>query len=174
MSSPRHAGAVRASHWLTVALLVAAFALIWWREGLEDSAERRTVLAWHLTAGILVAFLTLTRILRRRFGAPLPQQPDLTEAERKASTLVHLGLYGLLVATPVVGYLAATTRGHAPGMFDHVPLPTLMARNRDLAEVLQGWHEWLAIAILVVVGLHVAGALFHHFIRKDGVLRSML
>lgn len=174
MTAVRHAPALRTLHWVTFTLLVVAFALIWWREGLDDSDARRSALAWHLTAGLCVLILTMARLLFRTVGTTLPQQPGLTDKERKASSVVHLSLYGLLLGTPVIGYLAVTTRGRAPGMFDALSLPALLERNRDLAEVLQDWHEWLAFGLLALAGLHLLGALYHHFVKKDGVLRSML
>lgn len=174
MTAVRHSPALRVLHWATLTLLLVAFGLIWWREGLDDSDLRRSVLAWHLTAGLFVLGLTLLRLTFRSTGPALPQHAGLSSTERKASSAVHFFLYGLLIGIPVMGYLAVTTRGRAPGMFDALQLPTMTERNRDLAEVLQGWHEWLAFALLALVALHLLGALFHHWVRKDGVLRSML
>lgn len=174
MTAVRHAPLLRALHWVTFTLLVVAFSLIWWREGLEDGDARRSVLAWHLTAGLLVLTLTLGRLLFRTASNGLPQQPGLSDVERKTASAVHLSLYGLLIGIPVIGYLVVTMRGRAPGLFNSLPLPALTERNRDLAEVLQGWHEWLAFGLLALAGLHLLGALYHHWVRKDGVLRSML
>lgn len=174
-SAARHPAIVRAFHWTTVALVLACFALAWIRAALEDTDLRFDVLAWHLTCGIAVFVLTATRAGWRARAAPSSPHADaLHDVERLGSRMAHATLYVLLLAIPITGYLTVTTRGHAPGLFNALPLPALLERNRDLAERIQGWHELLTTALLVLVSVHVLAALYHHWIRRDAVLRSMV
>lgn len=174
MTAARHSRVVRGLHWATVLALVAGFALIWWRDGLDDGDQRRLLLAWHATLGLAVLMLALGRLARRLAAGRDVPHAALSGWERRLSGGVHLLLYGLLVSLPLLGWLALSSRGRMPQLFGLVALPRLIERDRDLADLLQAWHERVAIALLCLVGLHVAAALFHHLVRRDGVLRSML
>ena len=55
-----------------------------------------------------------------------------------------------------------------------VPLPDFVPVNADLAELIKPWHEISAYALAALVVLHVAAALKHHFIDRDGLLARML
>jgi thiosulfate reductase cytochrome b subunit len=92
---------------------------------------------------------------------------------RIAAALGHYALYATTLALPVLGWLTANAYGQTLRLFSLLPLPTLMARDRELGYGLQDWHVDAAWVLLALVLGHVAAALWHHYIRRDNVLRSM-
>ncbi|WP_374318730.1 cytochrome b [Aquabacterium sp.] len=162
---------VRALHWLTVMVILATFALILGREFLDDDDLQAPLLQWHRYAGMAAWLITLARIpLRSMADAP---DHELGAMARKVSSAVHGLLYLMLLAMPVIGYLLVCAR---TGKVDFLgmPLPVLIARNRDLAETIETIHGVIGWTMLGLIGAHAAAALWHHFFVKDNVLKSML
>jgi len=170
-SGERYDGRLVAAHWLTVALVIAVIAIGFGHDLIEARATRRLVMDIHRLLGLsIVAVVVFRAVLRLMTPAP---SHGLPRWQGVASGLAHAGLYVLLVALPVVGLAqTAAARAH-PTLFGVIPLPALVEKNRDLAEALGEWHERGAWALIVLVGLHAAAALWHHYGRKDGVLAAM-
>jgi cytochrome b561 len=78
-----------------------------------------------------------------------------------------------MLALPLLGWAQSSARARHFKLFD-VQLPALIAQDPDRADILGEWHEWMAWAFLAIIGLHITASLYHHFIRRDGVLASML
>jgi cytochrome b561 len=90
-----------------------------------------------------------------------------------AGQLMHVALYVLLIAVPISAIVGAWLEGHplTVGANDVGPwLAPAHALGATITEV----HTWAGNAILWLVGLHAAAALFHHFALRDSVLTSML
>ncbi|UUX48535.1 cytochrome b/b6 domain-containing protein [Nisaea acidiphila] len=180
MQQDRYSLPQRWLHWIIAALVLPAlaagalfFALGF--GGLKDTFGMETTNAlykYHKTAGVLVLALMLLRlVLRIRLGAP-PKLESLTPQERILSTGVQHLLYLALFAVPTLGW-AATAAGGYPVEFFSWKLPGLIAKNPPLAEVLFALHGLAALAVLGLLALHIAGALRHWLIKKDGVMRRM-
>ena len=174
MMVDRHHGFARFLHWATFLVLAAGYALIWWRDGLDDPDTRRMVLNWHATAGLTVVVLGAARLIARAFGDGWIVVHELRPAERLAANLSHAALYMAIISIPLLGWLIVSARGRPVMVFGWVVLPALRGRDRDLADILQQWHYYAAMALLAVIAIHVIAALYHHYVRKDGVLRAML
>jgi len=168
----KHHRVVMALHWLTGALVLLAFAVILYRTGLEDGDQRKFWLDLHRSVGLLVLALVGIRAFSRlRFGR---------ESVVKTTPLLHwmsmgaqLVMYLAMVALPLLGWAQSSARAHHFKLFD-VQLPALIPHNPEQADVLGEWHEWMAWTFLAIIGLHVTASLYHHFVRRDGVLMSML
>lgn len=159
-------------HWTTFILVLAIFGIGWGHE-LADSREvQRTLMDTHRVLGLIVALLTLTRIvLRIRAIQPDDDTPPLLRMAAKAS---HGLLYLLLLALPAVGFvMTGAARAH-PTLYGVIPVPSFTGHNRDLADQLGEWHERGAWVLLAVIGLHASAALWHHHVRKDDVLARMI
>ena len=89
-------------------------------------------------------------------------------------SLTHVGLYVLLFAQPISGWLMTSAQGLQVSWFGFFQLPDLVHRNSELFETLKSTHDNLALALYLIVFLHAAAALKHHFVSKDDVLRRML
>lgn len=170
----RRPAAIIALHWATALVGVAVIALILAHEQAEGKALRAWLLDGHRAFGALVIALTLARIAFRVRHHPLAESAAAAFAHRALIGLVHLSLYGLLLAVPTLGWALTSARGQAVSLFGVGTLPALIARDLDLGDTLADVHEWAAWSLLAVVGLHVAAALWHHFVRRDAVLLAML
>ena len=170
----RHHVFARFLHWATFLVLAAGYLLIWWRDGLDDPDTRRVVLNWHATVGLTVVVLAAARLIARVLGDGWIVVHDLKPMERRAANLSHALLYAAIVGIPLLGWLVVSAKGRAVSVFGWFDLPLLIGKDRDLSDVLQQGHYYAAMALLAVVAVHVIAALYHHFIRKDGVLRAML
>jgi len=68
----------------------------------------------------------------------------------------------------------SSAKGFQVVYFGVLPLPDLVAKNAELGDLLEEVHEALNWGLFALVGLHVAGALKHQIIDRDGTLRRML
>jgi superoxide oxidase len=137
----------------------------------KGTAQRDTAFAVHGTLGVLVFAFMLARLAWRIVdGVPVPVGPAW---QRRAATLLHGVLYLLIVALPITGYLTYSAQGH-PTAFFAWELPPAVAPDRALAKTFENIHSLLGDALMVVVALHAAAALWHHFFMRDDTLRRML
>ena len=103
---------------------------------------------------------------------PLPEQ--IPAMQRLAAAGTHGALYALLLAQPVIGWIATSAYPAPIPVFGLFELPPLWGANRPLSDKLFSLHAAFGIAIAIVVALHVAAACHHHFVRKDRVLLRMI
>ncbi len=162
---------VRALHWLIFLVVAVAVGAILGREWIEDS-DGKALMRLHTQAGVLVLLFAAFRIVSR-LGARAPDTHDRRSPPGRAAALLHLFLYLVLVALPLLGWAYFNARGK-PVVFFGLELPRLLGRDRDLAETLESLHTTLGWVLLAIIGVHALGALWHHFGAKDDVLRSML
>ncbi|MFZ5610391.1 MAG: cytochrome b [Pseudomonadota bacterium] len=176
-SHRRWGGVSQLFHWLTallvLGLLVAGFAAA---EFITDIGTRFRIIQWHKSFGLLVLALTALRLGWRWFS-PGPAAPgDLKPYERALARLSHAGLYTLLIAMPLAGWLSVSTatRGIPTEVFGLFTLPRLLAPNAGHHRFFETAHAVFAYLLVALLLLHVAAALHHHWRRKDDVLRRML
>jgi cytochrome b561 len=125
----------------------------------------------HETLGVVLLALLALRLW---WKVANPAPPATGPAwQRAAANAVHVLLYALLVAIPLAGYVMVCAKGHAPAFFAW-DLPILVGKGEALAKAAKEIHETLATALIVVVALHAAAALWHHLVARDAVLRRML
>jgi cytochrome b561 len=106
-------------------------------------------------------------------GAPIPD-PGIEPWQQTVSSAVHTSLYVLLLAMPIVGYIANSAYGAATPFFGLFDLPAIVGKNETLAAQLFAIHRGAGWLVIVLVLMHVGAALFHYFIRRDNVLQRML
>ncbi len=169
----RYSAMAIALHWLTAAMVVAGFTLGLSMIGLPLSRQKLQWYAWHKWIGITVWLLTCAR-LAWRLGHPGPAMPPMPEWQRRVAVLVHVLLYVLLLLIPVSGWLHSSATGVQVVYLGLVPLPDLVARDRELGDVLRTVHVTLNFTLLAVVCLHTVAALKHHFVDRDTVLTRIL
>ena len=141
---------------------------------LEAGTAQDVAFNVHKTNGILIFVLALTR-LGWRLAHPVPALPaDLPAWQAWAARVSHAALYSLLFAMPISGFLYTAMGGFPVPFLMLYDLGPLMPENEAGAATFRTLHLTLQWALYTVVLLHVAGALQHHLVRKDGVLRRML
>jgi cytochrome b561 len=100
--------------------------------------------------------------------------PDSPDWERSAARATHLAFYFILLAGPLLGWASASAHDLRVSVFGLFPLPDLAAPKTRWALLAGDVHAWMMWALLGLIALHALGALLHHFVRQDGVLRRML
>lgn len=125
----------------------------------------------HKLLGMVIFFLVLARLgYRLRHGAP-PDEPSIEPWQKAAAHATHWGLYVLLLLVPIGGYTGISLYP-ALDVFG-IPLPSITSADQAAAARVFFLHWLGAVLILLLVSAHVSGALFHYFVRKDGVLQRM-
>ncbi|MGE3914868.1 MAG: cytochrome b [Hyphomicrobiaceae bacterium] len=164
-----------ALHWITGGGILALAVLELVRhEFPRDHFVRLGLKPIHQPLGVLLLVLVIARVAWALLGQRKPDSATENEITAKVVRIVHGMLYALMVAIPVVGIASVFTAGKplSLGWLELVPPSGLVFR--ELAKPLREIHETLALSLLGLVGLHAAAALFHHYVLRDGVLRSML
>ena len=149
-------------HWIIALLIVANLLLGFFREDF-DKPVRAAMMSLHKPIGLTILALTFARIAWRLGHRPPPFDPVMKAWERGVARLVHWLFYLLLLALPLSGWMIVSTNNRSTswfGLFDIPPLPG--PRGEDIHEFFEEAHEFLAYAMLVLLALHVGGALKHH------------
>ena len=160
-----------AFHWSTALLVVWVGAL-----GLmHDSWPKGTQVFWiniHALFGLTLWILVMARYWWRAKHAP-PELPANVDAlYRRLSRAVHLTMYTLLLVTPILGIVTFVWHGRVldVGLFRvHFGIakdPAVFGPTEDI-------HGYLAYALFTLAGAHMLAALWHHFVKHDGVLQRM-
>jgi cytochrome b561 len=128
----------------------------------------------HKSLGVLIFVLMLARVANRvMVGAPAPY-PGLERWQHAVSSAVHGLLYVLLIAMAITGYVANCAYGAPTPFFGLFDIPPIIGENEALSDKLFALHRWMGFATAGVAALHIAAALYHHFICRDGVLTRMV
>lgn len=164
----RYSNITVAFHWVTV-LLVLTQAYLGFRFGLsEPSPERAAVFEWHKTVGIVILLLTLARLIYRWKNPPPPFPPELPAWERILAVWNHRLFYTLLIAMPIVGFIAVSGFSQEPTttLAGGLQVPVLPGIDRETGELAGEVHEYSAFLLIALILLHVGAALKHQFIDK--------
>ena len=161
-----------ALHWLLAAAILGSLAVGTYMVDLPFSPQRLKLYNWHKWAGVTILLLSAARLLWRLFNRP-PADVPMSPLQRAAAHGVHMGLYLLFFAVPLVGWAYSSAAGLPIVLFGVLPLPDFVAKDAALADMIKPWHARLAWAMAALVLLHIAGAFKHHFLDRDGLIRRM-
>ncbi len=129
-----------------------------------------TLLSMHKSFGI-IAFIAVVFRVVVCLGSAVPSLPgDLPGAQRFIARLSHLLLYAAMIALPASDYLMQNAAGRPLTFFGQFALPTVLPINLDAYGLLREVHGVFALGLMALVLLHIAGALYHGWVRRDGVL----
>jgi cytochrome b561 len=154
-------------------LIAAVLGLVFVREGIDEKALRTTLINLHRSLGLCVALLAVVRIAVRLAKRPLPPTADASPLEHFVAMAVHLALYVLMFALPLIGWALSSANGKAVSFFGLFTCRRWSSRTKTWRRV-RRIPRARRLAPPRPVGAHAAAALAHHFIKRDGVLRAML
>jgi cytochrome b561 len=137
-------------------------------------AVKNTLYDLHRSMGALLIPIVIVRLLYRWLNPPPPLPADLPAMQQFAAHAVHYALYAILVVQPFVGWIATSAYRAPVNFFWLFELPPIWPENRDVSELMFMVHGILGLAISALILAHIAGALYHHFIRKDRILLRMV
>ena len=162
----------RLLHWL---MAICILAMLFIGVGMVSTVMPKylTLVSIHKPLGITILVLALIRLaVRLRYGAPaLPA--DLPEPMKLAAHLSHYALYALMIGMPLLGWAMLSAAAYPVVVFRGLWLPAILPQSDGLHTWLWDAHFYLAFAFFALVLMHVAAALFHALIRRDGVFDAM-
>ena len=165
---------LKAVHWSTLVLIAAAYIAIWGSYAVATKEQEAFLTQLHRSLGVTVFVLTVFR-LGWRWHARIPSLPaDLPAIQKVAARVAEYFLYALLLIQPILGILYINARGRRVDFFFLGELPPIVGPDKVLAKQAVAAHDIVAYVLLTFIGLHAAAALFHHFVRRDDVLKAML
>lgn len=162
----------RLLHW---SMAAAILAMLFIGVGMVSTVSPRywTLVSIHRPLGIAILVLVVLRVgVRLWHGAP-PLPADLPHWQKLGAKASHLALYGLMIAMPLVGWGMQSAGGYPIVLFRGVQLPPILPHNDALYGMFHIAHVWLAYLLFVTFLAHLAAALFHGLVRRDGVFTSM-
>ncbi|WP_426247350.1 cytochrome b [Pseudomonas sp. TWR3-1-1] len=175
MSAPvsHFAPLARLLHWLMALMIVS---MLFIGAGMAASVSERHVwlLNLHKPLGIAILLLVVVRLFVRFSTRQPPLSADLPAVQVLAAKMSHVLLYALMFTLPLVGWAMISAAGEPVMLSQSLQLPALLPANAKTFAFLRTAHTYLAYLLFFTVLLHVAAALFHAWVRRDGVLNSML
>ena len=172
MSTKRFTPFQRLLHWL---MAICLLAMLFIGVGMVSTIMPKYLglVSIHESLGIAILVLALIRlVVRLRYGAPaLPA--GLPAPMKLAAQLSHYAFYLLMIGMPLIGWGMLSAAAYPVVVFGSVRLPSILPQSDSLHALLWGAHFYLAFAFFALILLHVAAALFHALVRRDGVFEAM-
>ena len=165
-------------HWVLGLALLGIFAVGLYMTDLPFSPTRLKLYNWHKWAGVTILALSVLRLLWRLTHRP-PALPGKISAampawQHWAHHGTHHALYALFFLVPLIGWAYSSAAGFPIVVFGVLPLPDFVPADKALAEMIKPFHELSAFALIGLAGLHIAAALKHQWIDRDGLIKRML
>ncbi|GAA0742005.1 cytochrome b [Ideonella azotifigens] len=170
--SERYSGVAIGLHWLLALLILGVFGVGFYMADLPFSMTRLKLFNWHKWAGMTILALSILRLLWRATHRP-PADLPAPQWQLTVAHLTHWLMYALFFAVPLVGWAYSSAAGFPIVWFGVLQLPDFVPKDKALAEMIEPWHGALAWALIVLAGLHIAAALKHQFIDRDGLINRM-
>lgn len=162
----RYSNTAVTMHWITVILVLAqayfgfTFALS------EPGPTRDAIFIWHKTTGVVILLMALARLAYRLKNPPPPFPPELPAWERLAAVWNHRLFYLLLIAMPIVGFIAVSGYANGPTtpLLGGIAVPVIPGISKETGDLAGEVHELAAYLLVLLILLHVGAALKHQFV----------
>jgi len=162
-------------HWGMLVLILCQYTLAYTMLDLPPSSPQKGALfTWHKQIGATLLLLVFLRFWWRTSN-PIPK--DSEKAPWWDSLIAKLNiwvLYLLMFALPLSGFLMSVLGGHAVSYFGLFTIPAFIDGPNPVATFFLNVHVWSSVILYFIVGFHILGGLYHHFILKDNILMRML
>lgn len=175
---PTYSAAARGLHWITVGfvtLLIPVGVYMAYRGGTLDIWDGVTnnLYSAHKLAGFTLLWIIVARLVYRLVKGAPADEPTLEPWQKGIAHATHWGLYALLLAVPLAGWVGVSLYPSL-GIFDLFSLPGIVSPNQPSAGTALMVHKLLGWGLGFLIVAHLLGVLYHAVIRKDGVLRRMM
>jgi cytochrome b561 len=164
-------------HWLGAVLTIFLITFGWWMIHIAERSERLANSGIHAGIGYDLLLLIALRLCWRAMNRGPTLPADLRHWEKGAAHIGHFLLYILLLAVSVTGWLIVSSarRPIEASLLGFIPVPLLnRAGDKIFHDIAEDIHRYLSYTLLVLVIVHIAAALHHHFGKKNDILRRML
>ena len=170
---PGYGAVAKILHWLIFVLLAVQYAIGSIMPHIGRHTPDQGWVAWHFSVGAAILFFIVLRLIWRLFHR-VPQLPTMLAWERVLSGFVHWALYLLVLAMTLLGWAATNARGWDVHLFGMVTLPAIAPNGSHWGHEAGDIHNVLVYVLLGFIAVHVAGALYHYFVKHDEVVARML
>lgn len=161
-------------HWVIAVWILGMFVLGWTMVNWPMSPTKIKLFVWHKSMGLTILSLVLLRLTWRMLNVA-PNLPDTMSLwEQRAAKLIHILLYVVMIMMPLSGWVINSAANFPLKLYGVVPIPNITPPGKALQTVAEGVHLTLFWSLTVLLALHVAAALRHHFIDHDDILKRML
>ena len=165
---------MRFLHWSIFLLFIAQFFLVYRREYFsDDMPQKLDYILRHKAIGVVILLFTITMLIARYIGTRPPFPENMPPVQKKVARVMHFCLYASMLLMPISGYLMSTFSGYGISFFGWFQLPKLVAEHKAYAQCCYQFHQMLSYVIIALVSAHVIAAIYHHFVKKDNVLKRM-
>jgi len=171
-------------HWLIAGLVILMFFFGLYaasqadalREGHGNLSYVVMIFNWHKTTGLLVLLLALLRLAWRLIHKAPPLPDDMGKFELFLTKFVHVAFYVLIIGVPLIGWIMISSAESGSYFFNNHAwqIPEIWPNSREVHETMEELHELAAWSIMILLVLHVGGALKHHFINRDNLMTRMM
>ncbi len=160
-------------HWLVLVIVIVLLVIASKSGDLPRGEEKLELILLHASFGLLLLFVLAARLIWRWMNVTPARMPHVPDWQHIASRIVHYGLYIVLFAQALSGMARFATAGYKVPFFGMFEVVFPMEKSEAMNELMGALHEIFPIILLVLLGLHVLAALYHHFRLKDDTLRRM-
>ena len=164
-----------AFHWGLGVTIIGMIAYGWWMNHVPARSDRYFYRSIHADIGYALLLLMTLRLFWRLLH-PVPALPsDTPQWQRFAARVSHVTLYGVTMLVALLGW--AHSGAHQPDFSDWFGLfrvPQFTAPDKAAAKLYEDWHILAAYVLLAIIVVHVAAALYHHFVKRDDVAMRMI
>ena len=164
----------RSFHWIIAFLILVQLVIGKVADEMALSPQKLDVFVWHKSIGVSILLLVLLRVAWRLGNPPPAPPPGIPHWETLLARIGHSLLYVLLFAVPISGWWVSDSSRVPFKAFWIVPMPDWLPTDRATQEIAEDVHVMLIVALLVVLAIHVAAALRHHFLLRNVTLLRML
>jgi len=159
-------------HWFMALLIIGMLAVGLYMVTLPWDLQKLKLYGLHKECGFLVLALVSFRFVWRLSNI-IPTL-SIPWWEKTIALLVHWAFYGFMFAMPITGWLVTSAAGITTSFFGLFTIPNLIGPNKELLELFEMAHQWIAYGLILTILLHTAAALKHHFIDRDDILKRMI
>ena len=161
----------RILHWIMAALIIA---MLFIGVGMVASlADYHWLVDIHRPLGVAILALVVIRFINRLFNPPPPLPAAMPPWQRFLAHASHVVLYALMFALPLIGWCMLSAARYPIVLYGPLELPPILPASATLYAALRGLHTVFAFLLFATILLHIAAALTHALIFRDGVFESM-
>ena len=173
-SAPGYTLTARVLHWVTAVIVICMIPAGIYMANASPGPAQDLVFHLHRSFGVLLLAIVLVRFAYRLRHPPPPLPLGISMIQRRAAHAVYGALYALLIVQAIIGWIATSAYRAPILVFWLFELPPIWPEDRPFSEAMFVVHDVFGFVIAALALLHIAAALHHQFVRKDGVLMRMV
>lgn len=160
-------------HWLIAAIVIGMLAGSFFLGNVPERYQPSAYMI-HKSLGLTVLFLIVAGFFWIKYTGKPVLPHNIPTWQKLLARTVQYSLYVLLVCMPLSGWIMSVAGGRIPTYFGLFSMPLPIKASKALSQLMNQSHKTIAWILITLVVLHISGALKHHFINKNNVLREML